>query len=135
MGQSFLAVAKNPTVGTFLTDAAGMTLYRFTKDTEPGISTCYDQCAVNWPPLAPTDAMTVPPDVPGELGTIERTDGGQAVGLRPAPDPAPTERVVADVLVVARALGNAIADPTEARLGQRRNAPLPGLSAEHAEAR
>ena len=85
MDNAFLAVAKNPTLGTFLTDAAGMTLYRFTKDTEPGISTCYDKCAEVWPPLAPTDAMTLPPGVPGVLGTIARTDGGQQVTYNAIP--------------------------------------------------
>lgn len=38
-----------------LTDANGMTLYTFDKDKD-GVSTCYDQCAVNWPPyLAKAD--------------------------------------------------------------------------------
>ena len=36
--------------GEILTDAKGMTLYTFDKDTA-GTSNCYDKCAVNWPPL------------------------------------------------------------------------------------
>ena len=32
-----------------LTDANGMTLYTFDKDA-PGVTNCYDKCAVNWPP-------------------------------------------------------------------------------------
>jgi predicted lipoprotein with Yx(FWY)xxD motif len=82
---SFLAVATNPTVGPFLTDAAGMTLYRFTKDTEPGASTCYDKCAEAWPPLAPADAMTLPAGVSGALSTIDRTDGRQQVTYNAIP--------------------------------------------------
>ena len=36
--------------GEILTDANGMTLYTFDKDTA-GTSNCYDECAANWPPL------------------------------------------------------------------------------------
>ena len=36
--------------GPALVDAKGMTLYTFDKDAA-GVSNCYDQCAVNWPPL------------------------------------------------------------------------------------
>lgn len=36
-----------------LVDAKGMTLYTFDKDS-PGVSTCNDACADNWPPLAAT---------------------------------------------------------------------------------
>src|SRR5688572_26468210 len=48
---TLLAVAYDPAVGAFLTDAEGMTLYLFTPDTEPGVSACYDDCAEAWPPL------------------------------------------------------------------------------------
>ena len=37
-------------VGTVLTTASGLTLYRFTEDT-PGTSTCTGACAKIWPPL------------------------------------------------------------------------------------
>ena len=56
--------------GEILTDAKGMTLYTFDKDTA-GVSTCYDKCAANWPPLiaaagaAATDEYTL----------VERKDG------------------------------------------------------------
>jgi predicted lipoprotein with Yx(FWY)xxD motif len=36
--------------GTVLTDAKGMTLYTFDKDSK-GKSACNGKCAVNWPPL------------------------------------------------------------------------------------
>lgn len=53
-----------------LTDANGMTLYIFDKDTE-GVSNCYDQCAEKWPPLfAEEGAM---PE--GDFTIVERTDG------------------------------------------------------------
>jgi predicted lipoprotein with Yx(FWY)xxD motif len=57
-------------VGTVLTDANGMTLYTFDKDSD-GVSACYDQCAANWPPLtAPADAAAE-----DDFKPIARTDG------------------------------------------------------------
>ena len=37
-------------LGDVLVDADGMTLYMFDPDMQ-GASTCYDECAMNWPPL------------------------------------------------------------------------------------
>src|SRR5207245_1131294 len=71
-------------LGTILTDASGMTLYLFTKD-EPGVSNCYDQCAVNWPPLMTDGALTGPDAVQGGLGTTTRTDGGLQVTYNGTP--------------------------------------------------
>lgn len=52
-----------------LTDANGMTLYVFDKDA-PGASNCYEQCAINWPPLmADADAVAE-----GDFTIVERTD-------------------------------------------------------------
>lgn len=57
-------------MGEVLTDAKGMTLYVFDKDSE-GVSACYDKCAENWPPLiAPAGAA---PD--DDFGLVERKDG------------------------------------------------------------
>lgn len=63
-------------LGKFLVDGKGMTLYLFTKDA-PNVSNCYDQCAVNWPPLlVEKDAsLSAGEGVPGKLGKIERKDG------------------------------------------------------------
>lgn len=58
--------------GEVLTDAEGMTLYIFDKD-EAGKSNCYDQCAMNWPPLmAAADAAAE-----GEFTLVERLDGSK----------------------------------------------------------
>lgn len=66
-------------LGTILVDGEGMTLYMFDPD-DQGASTCYDDCAANWPPV------TVEGDpVGGEsidaalLGTTERDDGNLQV--------------------------------------------------------
>lgn len=45
-------------LGEIVVDAAGMTLYAFTPDEAGGVSTCYDTCAQNWPPLAAPDQIT-----------------------------------------------------------------------------
>ena len=82
---TFLAVAQDPSVGAFLTDAEGNALYLFTPDTTAGESACYDDCAEAWPPLEPADDMSLPAGVPGELATIERTDGTQQVTYNDIP--------------------------------------------------
>jgi predicted lipoprotein with Yx(FWY)xxD motif/polyisoprenoid-binding protein YceI len=66
----------NDELGRFLTGVNGMTLYRFNAD-EPGMSSCYDQCEANWPPLllAEGEALNGGAGVVGQLGTIERDDG------------------------------------------------------------
>jgi predicted lipoprotein with Yx(FWY)xxD motif len=47
--------------GEVLTDAQGMTLYIYDKDSK-GMSTCYGDCADDWPPLiAKTDATASGP--------------------------------------------------------------------------
>lgn len=54
------------------TDAKGMTLYTFDKDTA-GMTNCYDKCAVNWPPFAASaDAKAE-----GEWSIVERKDGSK----------------------------------------------------------
>jgi predicted lipoprotein with Yx(FWY)xxD motif len=40
-------VAETEELGQFLTDSEGRTLYLFTNDTEPGVSTCGGECLVN----------------------------------------------------------------------------------------
>jgi predicted lipoprotein with Yx(FWY)xxD motif len=63
-------------LGHILVGPQGMTLYLFAND-EPGVSNCSDQCAENWPPLTveSADALVGDPRLPGELSTVERTDG------------------------------------------------------------
>lgn len=48
------ALARESGAGISLTDAKGMTLYTYDKDTEPGKSLCNGQCAQAWPPLLAT---------------------------------------------------------------------------------
>ncbi|MDP4032528.1 MAG: hypothetical protein Q8P60_06720 [Pseudorhodobacter sp.] len=67
--------------GGVATDANGMTLYTFDKDSA-GSSTCYDTCAANWPPFLAVAGATM-----GEGWTqVQRTDGTMqwAFGGKPA---------------------------------------------------
>lgn len=58
--------------GEVLTDAKGMTLYTFDKDTK-GTSNCYDTCAQKWPPLEATQAASTE----GGFSQVERKDGSK----------------------------------------------------------
>lgn len=65
-------------LGKVITDGAGMTLYGFMPD-EAGTPTCYDDCAVAWPPLLADDptAVTVSAELDAtKVSTVARTDGG-----------------------------------------------------------
>src|SRR5512141_2265404 len=67
-------MGKNDTLGSFLVDDKGMTLYLYTKDT-PGTSVCYEKCATAWPPLLTTGAPVAGNGVDAsKLGTATRTD-------------------------------------------------------------
>jgi predicted lipoprotein with Yx(FWY)xxD motif len=73
-----LKVAES-SLGQIITDGAGMTLYAFTPD-EAGTPTCYDDCAIAWPPGLADDptAVTVGAGLDAsKLSTVDRTDGGK----------------------------------------------------------
>ena len=63
-------------VGKYLTDAKGMTLYLFKKDS-PGKSSCAGPCVAKWP-LYHRGKVSVPEGVNAlDFGTITREDGLQ----------------------------------------------------------
>jgi predicted lipoprotein with Yx(FWY)xxD motif len=66
-------------LGEVLVDGEGMTLYMFDPD-EQGDSTCYEQCAVAWPPLTVEGEPAAGEGADESLlGVVERTDGTQQV--------------------------------------------------------
>jgi predicted lipoprotein with Yx(FWY)xxD motif len=77
MAEDYLGGAvKSADIGgkSVLTDAKGMTLYIWDKDAV-GVSNCYEQCAVNWPPLlVPADTA-----VTGDFTLVDRTDSDLAI--------------------------------------------------------
>ncbi|SMH37034.1 hypothetical protein [Maritimibacter sp. HL-12] len=64
----------------FLMDSNKMTLYTFDNDSE-GMSTCYDSCAENWPPLTAPEGT----DLPQGYSLIERDDGAMQVAYQGEP--------------------------------------------------
>jgi predicted lipoprotein with Yx(FWY)xxD motif len=82
MANGMGAVVMTGQVGdeVFLMDANKMTLYTFDDDST-GMSTCYETCAVNWPPLvAPAGT-----DLPRGYSLIERDDGTMQVAYQGQP--------------------------------------------------
>lgn len=67
-----LAVADSP-LGEILVDGSGRTLYLFVPDAQ-GDSTCYDECAQNWPPLTGEPVAGDGVDT-ALIGSTVRTDG------------------------------------------------------------
>jgi predicted lipoprotein with Yx(FWY)xxD motif len=62
-------------LGTILTDKAGMTLYGFAADSK-GQSNCDAQCAMYWPPVPAGSALPGDPSgATAKVGSITRADG------------------------------------------------------------
>lgn len=73
-----LAVAGNDQLGPVLTDSAGLTLYRFDKDTaKPSKSNCDGECEKTWPVVAAGDAAAAAGMDPALLGEVVRSDGSK----------------------------------------------------------
>jgi predicted lipoprotein with Yx(FWY)xxD motif len=68
--------ATSDSLGTYLTDPAGLTLYTHAGDSATS-STCTGQCAVAWPPLlvATGGSATGASGVTGTFATLTRADG------------------------------------------------------------
>ncbi len=85
-GSSTVMVASDATLGKFLVDSKGMTLYVYTKDT-PGVSNCSGGCLQVWPALlfSGTGDPTAGAGVTGKLGLITRSDGSKQVTYNDKP--------------------------------------------------
>ena len=78
-GRSTEVESEDSAFGLILTDRRGNTLYAFLPD-EQGPSTCYDDCAANWPAFEAVGELEVSgndddPTDAALLGTTERDDG------------------------------------------------------------
>ena len=58
-------------IGPVFADAEGYTLYVTRRDTEPGVSTCFEDCASVWPPVRASAGAAAF----GEWSLVERGDG------------------------------------------------------------
>jgi predicted lipoprotein with Yx(FWY)xxD motif len=76
-----LTVKTSSSLGQYLADDKGMTLYTFANDAS-GVSNCSGQCATNWPPLMVAKGGQATLTGGGDstkLGTITRADGSTQV--------------------------------------------------------
>lgn len=77
LAEDFLGGAvKSADVGgkMILTDSKDMTLYIWDKDAV-GVSNCYDQCAVNWPPVL----VAADTAVTGDFTLVDRKDSDMKI--------------------------------------------------------
>ena len=74
-----LSVASNATLGQFLVDGKGMTLYIYTRDTTDK-SNCTGDCLVSWPPLLTQGSPILGPGVDdSKIGSTLMADGTRIV--------------------------------------------------------
>ena len=74
-----VVTSKSSSLGTFLVDAKGRTLYLWDAD-HGAMSTCNGECATDWPPLTTKAAPKAGAGVKASLlGTSKRSDGTQEV--------------------------------------------------------
>ena len=66
--------------GEVLTDAKGMSLYTFDKDAV-GVSNCYGDCAVKWPPVTAAAGVVAADD----FSLVTRKDGAQQSAFKGMP--------------------------------------------------
>ncbi|WP_327279683.1 MULTISPECIES: SCO0930 family lipoprotein [unclassified Streptomyces] len=77
-----LAVRDIESVGSVVTDSAGMALYRFDKDTpKPPKSNCEGDCAMTWPAVPADDASAAAGIDASLLGSVARADGSKQLTL------------------------------------------------------
>ncbi|GAA3056045.1 hypothetical protein GCM10010464_21040 [Pseudonocardia yunnanensis] len=83
-----LQAVNNPQIGTYVTDSAGMTLYRSAADsTNPPQSTCNGNCAATFPPLVVgSSAKIYTAGVnASSVGYVQRSDGTYQVTINGSP--------------------------------------------------
>ncbi len=91
-----IMIKTSATVGRYLTNASGFTLYLNSQDTPNKASSCYGQCTVYWQPIKPVQLTSLPANLSAsKFSTITRTDGTQQLTYQGwplyhyAPDNAP----------------------------------------------
>ncbi len=65
------AMTAQTALGTILVAPNGKTLYTWDRDTMPNVSTCYGNCANNWPPFVVAAGAVAT----GDWTIVSRTDG------------------------------------------------------------
>ena len=84
-GKAAALKTRHGTIGTFLVDGHGRTLYLFQKD-KTTRSTCSGACAADWPPLLTSGTAKASGSVRKALvGTTKRSDGATQVTYKGHP--------------------------------------------------
>jgi len=81
-GTTAIGIAYSNSLGFYLTNGTGWTVYLFTKDTpNSGVSSCYGQCETFWHPFQGSiGSLSLPPGLnASSFGTITRTDGTKQI--------------------------------------------------------
>ncbi|MBN1234751.1 MAG: hypothetical protein JW999_01735 [Methanotrichaceae archaeon] len=83
MGEYSVNLATNDTLGTYLVNETGFSLYYFAKDAPGnGSSTCYNECLTAWPPFY-AENISVPEGLNASEFTVAiRTDGKEQTAYR-----------------------------------------------------
>jgi len=86
VGLDTVRIAENATLGSILTNGAGLSLYTFAND-EPGWSNCVGDCVSTWPALTVADPESIlaPAGLQSALSTTERADGSFQVTFNNQP--------------------------------------------------
>jgi predicted lipoprotein with Yx(FWY)xxD motif len=81
---SSVMIAEQGSLGLFLTDDTGHTLYYFAND-KPGMSACTGGCVALWPPFS-SDPLVLPSILKStDFTTFTRTDGGKQLAFMGRP--------------------------------------------------
>lgn len=76
-------LASNATLGTYLVNDTGFTLYYFMNDSPgDGTSTCSGQCAMNWRPFYVKNIVVPAGLNETDFRVIERTDGTEQIAYK-----------------------------------------------------
>lgn len=84
-GATTLKIATDPTLGKFLTDGAGMTLYIFKNDVANSGKSAAEALTAAWPPLTADVAPAAPAGATGTFGIITRVDRKKQVTYKGLP--------------------------------------------------
>jgi predicted lipoprotein with Yx(FWY)xxD motif len=77
LGKATIKAADNPSIGTIVVGATGLTLYHYADD-HGSVVKCNGACAKEWPPLliaAGAKPVAGPGITASKLGTVKRPDG------------------------------------------------------------
>jgi predicted lipoprotein with Yx(FWY)xxD motif len=77
-------ISNKGTLGSFLTDRTGKTLYFFTMDTS-GASTCTGTCQANWPAFSAEPVVAPSVLKPTDFSVLTRSDGAKQVSYMGRP--------------------------------------------------